>query len=55
MVSLRLESAESVLFFMPFKHVRARRDEFVYPLSNVALKFISQESRNAGSLIVDLS
>ena len=34
MVSLRLESAESVLFFMPFKHVRARRDEFVYPLSN---------------------
>jgi len=29
-VSLRLESAESVVFFMFFKEVCARRDDFVY-------------------------
>jgi hypothetical protein len=27
----RYETAESVVFFMCFKGVRARRDEFVYP------------------------
>ena len=31
MVSLRLESAGSGLFFMPFKDVRMRRDDLVYP------------------------
>ena len=38
MVSLRLESAGSGLFVMPFEDVRARRDDFVYPATHAALQ-----------------
>jgi hypothetical protein len=31
MVSLRLESVGSGLFFMPSEYIRVRRDGFVYP------------------------